>query len=87
MRKILSKISEEEKNIGLSLLSLRATYVTLLNISRYPIDKMKIQADMEECNKRINDFWYSITTKYRIPFYIDKPMGIDTEKCVVYVEL
>ena len=87
MRKFLSKITEEEKNIGLSLISLRATYSTLLNISRYPMDKTKIQAEIDECENKINDFWYNITTKYRLPLYIDKPMGIDTENCAVYVEI
>ena len=86
MRKVLTAISELEKDEGLSLIALHATYETLLKITRYPIDKKKVQIDLERCNCDLQKYWDKITSKYKIPLYVDRPMGIDNEKCLIYIE-
>lgn len=87
MKKILSAITEEEKDEGLTLISLRATYVTLLEITRYPIDKQRVEQDLLNCDLEIRNYWDRITDKYHIPLYIDRFMGIDSDNCLIYVNL
>lgn len=87
MRKILAEITESERDERLCLSSLRATYETLLKITRYPIDKERVNKELLDCELKTQEFWGRITNKYNIPLYIDKQMAIDNESCLVYVDL
>ena len=87
MKKTLAAVTEEEKDEGLTLISLRATYVTLLEITRYPIDKQRVEQELSNCDLKIRNYWDRITEKYHIPLYIDRPMVIDSDNCLIYVNL
>lgn len=87
MRKILARITETERDEGVCLHSLRATYETLLKITRYPIDKDRVNKELLDCDLKTQEYWVRITNKYNIPLYIDKKMAIDNENCLVYVDL
>ena len=87
MRKVLTAVTEAEADEGVCLISLRATYDTMLKITRYPIDQKKLAADIAECETSLKNYWEIITFKYQIPFYVDKPMGIDNISNYIYVEM
>ena len=84
-RKILAHITVEEKDTGVSLNALQATYGTLLKINDYDLNKEKIKRQLIECRQRIEDFWLKITVKYHIPIYVDKTLNIDSEKSTIYI--
>lgn len=85
MKKILAYITEEEKDEVTALASLRATYNTLLSIDAYNLDKSEIKKDLLDCNKRIEEIWFRLTSKYSIPFYVDKTLKVDYNNNYIYI--
>ena len=86
MRKILTRITLEEKNKCLSLIAIHATYLTLLKISRYDLDKIEIKRKLENVEDQIDSFWFNITNKYQIPFYADKQLKMDDDQNYLYID-
>ena len=86
MKKILTYITQEESNKCLELESLRCTYKTLLSIDGYELNKDEINEKLNEVNRKIDDLWYDIAEKYRIPVHADKKMKIDVEDYYIYIE-
>lgn len=87
MKKILSFITEEEKDRGISLNALLATYNTLLTIERYEVDKYSVLKSVSKCEEDLQNYWNDITEKYNIPLYIDRTMKIDSENNYIYITI
>ena len=87
LRKILAKITEQEKCDWICLKSLKETYQTLLKLERYSLDKYEIEGKIGECEEDIQRFWEDITSRYRIPLYIDRSIKVDSDRNLIYVEV
>ena len=87
MKKVLAYITEDERDQSVSLNAIYSTYVTLLTINAYELDKTKIHQEIQEVEKKRSDFWFHLTNKYNIPYYVDKKMSIDINECFVYIEV
>ena len=87
MKKILAKITDEEKELWISINALKSTYRTLLQITDYPINQDDVTTRLKECESKLRDFWDQITDRYGVPIYLDKPMYVDVEHNCIYVTL
>ena len=74
-----------EKDTGITLSALKATYQTLLMLDKYDLDKEKIKLELAECNQKLELFWNKLMSKYHIPLFVDKTVMIDNEKGYLYV--
>ena len=88
---VLCKIQLEEMESYELLLQNRATFLTLLQIKE---EKGALSQDIlcdinqkiSQTNRSISDWWETITTKYGIPYYMDKQMLVNAETKEVYVQ-
>lgn len=87
MKKILAYITEQEKDESVYLNSICNTYTTLLSINNYSLDKSKISQELKEMEEKLADFWFSLTDKYNIPYYVNKKMRVDTSENYIYIDI
>lgn len=86
MKKILAYVNDEERDKSVYYSALYETYMTLLKIDSYDINKEKVTCLMLELQEEIANFWDGLLEKYKIPYYVDKKMSIDVTGNYVYVE-
>lgn len=86
MKKILAYINDEERDKSVYYSALYETYMTLLKIDSYDINKEKVTCLMLELQEEIANFWDRLLEKYKIPYYVDKKMSIDVTGNYIYVE-
>lgn len=86
MYKILSVISDEDRDKGISLTSILATYKTILEIEGYEINKIKLKEKIIKSQNELTSFWNYISEKYMFPLYLDKTMKINYDNSTVYIE-
>ena len=85
MKKVLTYVSMEDRDSAERLTSLRQTYLTLLTIDNYQIDKSVIYSKLKDVENEIHGFWLDLVNRYGIPYYTDKHMGINNEDNSVFV--
>lgn len=86
MKKILTYITEEEKDQSVLLQSICATYETLLRMTAYDLNKEEIRRKLRDSKEALNAFWFHLTDKYQIPLYTNKNMRVSVDDCYVYIE-
>ena len=86
MQKVLAVISNEDKEKGVALSALLATYKTILQINDYEIDKAEVKHRIDQTQGELTEFWMHISEKYMFPLYLSKPMKVDYEKNVIYID-
>lgn len=86
MYKILAVVSDEDRDRGVSLSSILATYKTLLEIEGYDINKTELNEKIISSQNELTSFWNYISEKYMFPLYLDKTMKINYDNNTVYIE-
>lgn len=86
MNKILAVISDEDRDRGISLTSILATYKTILEIKGYEINKSELKEKIIKSQNELTSFWNYISEKYMFPLYLDKTMKINYDNNTVYIE-
>lgn len=91
MKKTLCYIEQIEIDNYVSLLQNEQTFKTLylLKKEQKKLDdatKSDILNAQSMIKNKINDWWESITTKYHIPYYVDREMHIDPIHKSIYIE-
>lgn len=86
MYKILAVISDEDRDRGISLASILATYKTILQIEEYEINKIELKEKIIKSQNELTSFWNYISEKYMFPLYLDKTMKINYDNNTVYIE-
>lgn len=86
MRRILAIISDEDRDMGIALISIVATYNTLLEIDGYELDTEEIKKRIICAQKDLTAYWDYLSDKYMFPLYLNKTMKISNESNTIYVE-
>ena len=88
----LCKIEREEIETYELLLQNQSTMITLMQIkSEKGLLSDAVREDLNKRLKSINrsiaTWWENITHKYRIPYYTDRDMRVNSESKEIYIEL
>lgn len=86
MSKVLAVINDEDKDKGVAVSSLLSTYMTILQIEGYDIDRSKIRKRIIEVQDEMMLFWSYLSEKYMFPLYLDKTIRINYENNTVYMD-
>lgn len=86
MYRVLAVISDEDRDKGLLLSSIVATYQTLLEIEEYEIDKTELKGKIIKARIELLKYWNHISAKYMFPLYLDKTMRVSHDDNSVYIE-